>query len=86
MNTSEREWIEKRAYGIWEEDGRPDGKSELHWQQACIAFHEQNTSAPSASRRKTKSTRKPDPIENNVATMTATTETSSPTAKRRRSK
>ena len=26
--------IERRAYQIWEEEGRPDGRAEEHWRQA----------------------------------------------------
>jgi hypothetical protein len=28
-------WINKRAYFLWEEAGRPEGKSQEHWIQAC---------------------------------------------------
>jgi hypothetical protein len=24
------------AYQLWEEEGRPDGKAEAHWAQACL--------------------------------------------------
>jgi Protein of unknown function (DUF2934) len=24
------------AYQLWEEEGRPDGKAEAHWTQACL--------------------------------------------------
>jgi large subunit ribosomal protein L21 len=30
--------IRARAYQIWEEEGRPDGRHELHWQRAYEAF------------------------------------------------
>lgn len=30
----ERKLIELRAYRIWEEEGRPDGRHEQHWEQA----------------------------------------------------
>lgn len=29
------EQIQQRAYEIWERDGRPEGKREEHWAQAC---------------------------------------------------
>ena len=35
MNEDERqEWISKRAYGLWEADGRQHGKDNEHWEQA----------------------------------------------------
>lgn len=35
MNEDERqEWISKRAYALWEADGRPHGKDSEHWEQA----------------------------------------------------
>lgn len=27
---------QKLAYQMWEEEGRPEGKSEEHWSQACL--------------------------------------------------
>ena len=30
--------IRARAYQIWEEEGRPDGRHDLHWQRAYEAF------------------------------------------------
>ena len=24
------------AYQLWEDEGRPEGKAEAHWQQACL--------------------------------------------------
>lgn len=36
MNDEERqEWINKRAYGLWEAEGRPHGKDHEHWEQAA---------------------------------------------------
>ncbi|AYG62953.1 DUF2934 domain-containing protein [Rhizobium jaguaris] len=28
------EWIQKRAYAIWEEEGYPSGRDTVHWEQA----------------------------------------------------
>jgi Protein of unknown function (DUF2934) len=33
-NTSRDEWISKRAYAIWEAEGRPHGRDADHWLQA----------------------------------------------------
>lgn len=35
MSDEERqEWISKRAYGLWEAQGRPQGRDREHWEQA----------------------------------------------------
>jgi hypothetical protein len=41
MLESRDEWIKKRAYAIWEEEGYPSGRDAVHWEQAsgeCIAL------------------------------------------------
>lgn len=35
MNDERQEWISKRAYGLWEANGRPHGKDREHWEQAA---------------------------------------------------
>lgn len=39
------DWIAKRAYALWEEEGRPDGRHDVHWQQAADAFRALQQSA-----------------------------------------
>ncbi|MGO4439448.1 DUF2934 domain-containing protein [Rhizobium sp. RAF56] len=34
MTESRDEWIKKRAYAIWEEEGFPQGRDAAHWEQA----------------------------------------------------
>ncbi|NEJ72395.1 DUF2934 domain-containing protein [Rhizobium phaseoli] len=34
MSSRRHEWISKRAYAIWEEQGRPQGRDDDHWRQA----------------------------------------------------
>lgn len=34
MLESRDEWIKKRAYAIWEEEGYPSGRDTMHWEQA----------------------------------------------------
>lgn len=34
MNTDREQRIAARAYQLWEEEGRPDGAHERHWEQA----------------------------------------------------
>lgn len=29
------EAVRQRAYAIWEEEGRPDGRDHVHWHRAC---------------------------------------------------
>jgi predicted flap endonuclease-1-like 5' DNA nuclease len=41
--------IRARAYAIWEEEGRPDGRHEIHWQRA-VAELEAAHETPVASR------------------------------------
>jgi hypothetical protein len=50
--------IRARAYQIWEEEGRPEGQHELHWQRALEWFAGQ-ASAPAkvAPRLKTAKTK-----------------------------
>lgn len=33
--TDQHECIRKRAYEIWEQEGRPEGREEEHWKQAA---------------------------------------------------
>ncbi|MGB3815938.1 MAG: DUF2934 domain-containing protein [Shinella sp.] len=35
MNDERQEWISKRAYSLWEAEGRPHGKDHEHWEQAA---------------------------------------------------
>ncbi|MCF1472450.1 MULTISPECIES: DUF2934 domain-containing protein [Rhizobium/Agrobacterium group] len=48
MKPSDKEWIEKRAYSLWEEEGKPHGKDDAHWQQAHREFYELSQSAQKA--------------------------------------
>jgi len=34
------EWISKRAYFLWEQAGRPEGRDAEHWEQAISDFDE----------------------------------------------
>lgn len=35
------ELIRRRAYAIWESEGRPEGQDQRHWEQACRELAEQ---------------------------------------------
>jgi hypothetical protein len=34
MDNNREELIRRRAYAIWEQEGRPEGQHERHWEQA----------------------------------------------------
>ncbi|MBY5333798.1 DUF2934 domain-containing protein [Rhizobium leguminosarum] len=34
MAETREEWIKKRAYTLWEEEGYPIGRDSIHWEQA----------------------------------------------------
>jgi hypothetical protein len=38
MFLSKDDWINQRAYALWEEEGRPDGRGGEHWQQAAREY------------------------------------------------
>jgi hypothetical protein len=38
MFLSKDDWINQRAYGLWETDGRPEGRGAEHWQQATLEY------------------------------------------------
>jgi hypothetical protein len=38
MDRMDTDWIAKRAYAIWEEEGRPEGRHESHWKLAIHDF------------------------------------------------
>ena len=35
MNDERQEWISKRAYDLWEAEGKPQGKDLEHWERAA---------------------------------------------------
>jgi hypothetical protein len=38
MFLSKDDWINQRAFALWEEEGRPDGRGGEHWQQAAREY------------------------------------------------
>jgi len=34
VDDEREEWISKRAYALWEAEGRPHGRDHVHWEQA----------------------------------------------------
>jgi hypothetical protein len=39
MENDRNELIKRRAYTIWESEGRPDGKHDDHWRRAAEEMH-----------------------------------------------
>jgi hypothetical protein len=42
MEKDKTNHVQKRAYELWEQQGRPDGKHEEHWKQAEQEFSEED--------------------------------------------
>ena len=47
MAETREEWIKKRAYALWEEEGHPTGRDSIHWEQARKERETLETSAAS---------------------------------------
>lgn len=45
MADSESDWIKRRAYTLWEEEGYPSGKDLEHWERAKLEFATQKPTA-----------------------------------------
>ncbi|MBK5570885.1 MAG: DUF2934 domain-containing protein [Ensifer sp. SSB1] len=41
-----QELIRRRAYAIWESEGRPEGQDQRHWEQACRELAEREHPHP----------------------------------------
>lgn len=55
MTETQQEWIKKRAYALWEEEGRPAGRDHAHWEQAIKERAALEGSAASADGKEVKS-------------------------------
>jgi hypothetical protein len=51
--------IRRRAHAIWEQEGRPHGKHQIHWDQAThdVASEEQQSPQPASQRDALKAVR-----------------------------
>jgi hypothetical protein len=58
MTESRDEWIKRRAYAIWEEEGRPAGRDSEHWNQAIAERAAMEKGAPNGMDAKPKAKRK----------------------------
>ena len=49
MAEIDTDWIARRAYALWEEEGRPDGRHDIHWQEARQAWETSQAGASATS-------------------------------------
>lgn len=87
MNQSDAEWIEKRAYALWEEEGRPHGLDAHHWQtahQEYLAMAEGARKANAGTRRRVEAAAVAESSDIPAITPTATPQP--PLAKMKRSR
>lgn len=62
MENDREELIRRRAYAIWEQEGRPDGQEQRHWEQAAREMQGQGGSNPDgATKAATKAVSTPKP-------------------------
>jgi hypothetical protein len=55
MPERDYDWIARRAYALWEENGRPDGEHEAHW---LTAVHDWERLQDAATQTTEKSERR----------------------------
>src|ERR1700712_3618080 len=61
MTESRDEWIKKRAYSLWEDEGYPTGKHHTHWEQATKERNVMEKTSPNGLEVKPKAKRSPAP-------------------------
>lgn len=54
MTESRDEWIKKRAYALWEDEGYPTGRDASHWEQASKERMEMEKTSPNGIEVKAK--------------------------------
>ncbi|WP_371071324.1 MULTISPECIES: DUF2934 domain-containing protein [unclassified Sinorhizobium] len=87
MAETREEWIRKRAYALWEEEGRPAGRDPIHWEQARKEREALEGSAASPDGKDVKSKAKrsprkaPAPAANGKAETAKATTSKAPTSK-----
>lgn len=79
MTDARQEWISKRAYAIWDQEGRPHGRDAEHWEQAALERDEFERVALKADARPA-SAKKPL-IEISKKDLTTKAETAKPKKK-----
>ncbi|TAW07118.1 DUF2934 domain-containing protein [Rhizobium leguminosarum bv. viciae] len=76
MAETREEWIKKRAYTLWEEEGYPTGRDSIHWEQARYEREALEGSAASSNGKEAK------PKVKRSVTGTKSNGVVTPTAKR----
>ncbi|OWV97557.1 hypothetical protein ATY81_09065 [Rhizobium sp. R72] len=79
MTETREEWIRKRAYALWEEEGRPTGRDFVHWEQAWterLAL-EGSAASPDGKEVKTRKRTTSTPKANGAAKPAAPRKTAS---------
>jgi hypothetical protein len=80
MTAHQEKLIRERAYDLWEAEGRPEGASERHWQQAQDDIARANEPAVKPKRSRGKGS----PAQVALADASAITETKAPPRSRRK--
>jgi Protein of unknown function (DUF2934) len=57
------ERIRTLAYQMWEDEGRPEGRAEAHWEQACLVVMNMDAEAPEWLARKPEKTVEPPRVD-----------------------
>ncbi|MFN3662751.1 DUF2934 domain-containing protein [Yoonia sp.] len=63
----DEELIRQRAFEIWEAEGRPDGRDEIHWQQAAADIQEATAETPDGDPGQTESVAALDELDKSPA-------------------
>ena len=54
MAENEDDWIRRRAYSLWEEEGRPSGRDAEHWERATQELQAFNEKKPKRATSRTR--------------------------------
>jgi hypothetical protein len=57
--TDDNEQIRQQAYKIWMDEGRPEGRAEIHWEMARKSMADDNKSAAAKA---TPATKRDEPV------------------------
>ncbi len=64
MTETREEWIRKRAYALWEDEGRPTGRDFAHWEQARAERQALEGSAASPDGKEVKTRKRTTSVAN----------------------
>ncbi|MCA1970767.1 MAG: DUF2934 domain-containing protein [Rhizobium sp.] len=86
MAEIDTDWIARRAYALWEEEGRPDGRHDIHWQEAIRAWETWQASASATTEhaeRRIKKARNAAPTQIPASESAAAVKPPSPRGRRK---